>query len=143
MVSYSRNPNYLCCTLKKLLYIVTVLLYLATTSGVKVNLHYCMGSYQSFDLYSNHSDECGKCGMSLESPNGCCKNELKIVKLQVDQSTSFIGYSINHIEAPSVISSGFTLVSPIASQNLYTPVNYVPPDPSGPVLYVRNRVFRI
>jgi len=102
-----------------------------------------MGSYQSFELYTHHEDECGKCGMSLEKPNGCCKCELKLVKLQVDQSSSFVNFAIPQIDAATGVLSGFMSVSAISSHFFLTPTDYSPPKPHGPDLYLRNRVFRI
>lgn len=136
-------PAIFVIAVKKLIYILAVFFYLITTSGVIVNMHYCMGNYQSFDVYSGHQDECGKCGMSLETPNGCCKNELKIVKLVVDQSTSTVSFSIDKMEASAVVASGFVVANTIPNLHISESTEYAPPEPSGPDVYIRNRVFRI
>jgi len=69
--------------LKKLLAISLAVVYLAISSGVVVNIHYCMGEIAEVALGHKSSDKCGKCGMENE---GCCHDDVKVVKIQDSQS---------------------------------------------------------
>ena len=41
--------------------------YLASSSGVAVQWHYCMGKLRSVDVgFSSHEESCSKCGMKKE-----------------------------------------------------------------------------
>lgn len=80
--------------MKKLFSVFTVALYFTMTCGVLINQHYCMGRFQSFNLYSVDKHECSNCGMPMDQSQGCCKNEVKIVKVQNDQDVSSISFSI-------------------------------------------------
>ncbi len=129
--------------MKKLLYIITVFLYVTMACGVVINLHYCMGRYQSFDLYTAQKNECGKCGMPMDKPHGCCKDEVKIVKLQDDHTTSTVSYSIKNIEVPATIPSGFIAKASTASDELQRQEDHAPPELSAQDVYLHNCVFRI
>jgi hypothetical protein len=129
--------------MKKLLYIITVFLYVTMACGVVINLHYCMGRYQSFDLYTAQKNECGKCGMPMDKSHGCCKDEVKIVKLQDDQNTSTVSYTIKNVEAPTIIPSDFIEASAITPDKLQKQEDHSPPELSNQDIYLNNCVFRI
>ena len=65
--------------MKKAVIAILALLYIITTSGVVVNVHYCMGTVASVTYGHEAPESCGKCGM-IEK-DGCCHSELKVVKL--------------------------------------------------------------
>src|SRR5574338_1116112 len=123
--------------MKKLLYIITVFLYVTMSCGVIVNLHYCMGRYQSFDLYTAQKNECGKCGMPLDKSHGCCKDEVKIVKLQTDQNTSTVSFTIKTAESPAAVPSDFIAVSVITSDKLQHRADHAPPELSDQDVYLQ------
>lgn len=140
--------NLVICTIfipemKKLLAVITVFLYVTMSCGVIVNLHYCMGRYQSFDLYSSEKNDCGKCGMPMDKSHGCCKDEVKIVKLQDDQNTSTVSYTIKNVEAPTIIPSDFIEASAITPDKLQKQEDHSPPELSNQDIYLNNCVFRI
>lgn len=67
------------------------LLYLSATSGMVMNVHYCMGKFSSisFGYEKDHNDgTCDRCGM-LKTENHCCKDKVAEVKLNdVHQNAS-------------------------------------------------------
>jgi hypothetical protein len=92
--------------MKKLLVIALASIYLLVSSGVVVNLHYCMGKLSSMGLIHHDSKTCGNCGMDN---NGCCKDEVKVVKLQDNQDLAAGFLAIPKLEAiqptyPAVVS---------------------------------------
>ena len=97
--------------MKKILASISMLVYFAMTCGVIVNLHYCMGRVQSFEFYGIEKKVCDVCGMSLKNTHGCCKEEMKILKIQDDQNKAQASYTIKSIEVPATIPSDFIVTS--------------------------------
>ena len=75
------------------------LLYLSATSGMVMNVHYCMGKISSisFGHEKDHNDgTCDKCGM-LKTENHCCKDEVSEVKLNDVHETSTVAFELSDI----------------------------------------------
>lgn len=141
-----RNPGYryyLYGRMKKLLLSLTVLVYLFMSCGVIINLHYCMGNYHSFDIYSNAKDECGTCGMKMDKPHSCCKDEVKILKIHDDQNFTPANYSVKNVQAPVTNPSSFSASSIIPSDHFFNEADLIPPELSGQGIYLQHCVFRI
>lgn len=134
--------------MKKLFTISLAFLYLLISSGLLVEIHHCMGRIADATLHlvahEPRTGECGKCGMpKSDESEHCCKDEIKLVKLDSDQKPASLAYQIG---APVAI------LEPMGWPQLYTPIlelremelpkaNAPPPDlPSRQVLYC---VFRI
>jgi hypothetical protein len=129
--------------LKKLLATISTLIYFAVTSGIVINMHYCMDRLDSTGLYKAKTAICSKCGMHVSDSNGCCHDEIKIVKLTNDHTVSQYNHEIKAPEAPA-----FSHSSLIADLNieLVQKVNYLnhsPPLLSRQDTYLQNCVFRI
>lgn len=91
--------------LKKLLTISLAFLYLLVSSGLLVEIHHCMGRIAdaSLHVFAHEKEEgtCGKCGMpKTEEFAHCCKDEVKLVKVDDDQKAAGTYYQI---EAPVAI----------------------------------------
>lgn len=71
--------------MKRLAAICLSLVYLAMVSGVVVNTHYCMGKVASVAIGHSDSDRCDDCGMAN---TGCCKDEVKVLKVSDTHSAS-------------------------------------------------------
>ena len=78
--------------MKKIAIILLLFVYGFTTVGATVDVHYCMNKYVGWELGDHNEDEkCGKCGMTeSKTKNGCCKDEVKQVKLNGDYQKSAI-----------------------------------------------------
>jgi hypothetical protein len=77
------------------------LLYFSATSGMVMNVHYCMGKFSSisFGHEKDHNDgTCDRCGM-LKTENHCCKDEVSEVKLNDANQTSSIDFELSAISA--------------------------------------------
>ena len=128
--------------MKKAFLAILTLLYSVVSSGIAMDLHYCMGKKAGIDLYGMGGDRCGQCGMK-EKKNSCCFDEHRFYKL-----------SDSHKNVTNTISFGVPVLcvanefSPFAIQ---PPVCLVladeyyssPPGSSGPSLFLKNRVFRL
>lgn len=125
--------------MKKILVTILAFIYLGVSSGIAMNIHYCMGKISSIDMLHN-TDKCGKCGMKL-GHKGCCKDEFKIVKLS--DSHKLISNDIN-IFTPvinnhySIFNTDFIFLEISSSLN-----NNSPPQSPGVSLNILHSVFRI
>lgn len=103
--------------MKKVLAAILAVLYLGTSTGATVHIHYCMGELADMGLGKNKSKTCGKCGMekSDEKDNGCCKDEQKFIKNTTDQKVAETGIQMMQL-ASNVLPVSFlkyrTLIFP-------------------------------
>lgn len=129
--------------MKKVLTIVIAFLYLAVSSGLVVEIHYCMGKKvgSTISVTEKETHFCDKCGMDSQS-NGCCHNDLKFYKLQDSHKQVSAYYIIN---APvAILPSYDTFNAAVATvTNHKTVLCNSPPNSGQPSLCVLNCVFRI
>ena len=127
--------------MKKFLVISLACIYLAISSGVVVNLHYCMGKLAEIALAKSQSGKCGKCGMEN---TGCCHDDTKIVKLQDSHQLNSIQVDIAKAEAiapAQVPNFDCSLMDECSHSQLK---NHSPPDITDKLsLTLLNCVFRI
>jgi hypothetical protein len=128
--------------MRKALVISLALVYFAVSSGVVVNLHYCMGKLAGTELgHSSVSDTCGKCGM--ERDGDCCKDEVKLVKADITANfvNSFMHAGKADITLPDHQQFDYTF-SYFNQGRIYSSI-HAPPLVSDIPLYIKNCVFRI
>lgn len=128
--------------MKKFAASILILVYFTVTTGFVVSVHYCMGKLSSVELGYTGKSECGKCGMNLEKSHGCCKDDVKLVKVQVDQN--FAKTTSPDFSLALSANNSFADHSP----SLQSLNNAGYPLPHGPPLdkqdtYLQNRVFRL
>ena len=129
--------------MKKSIASILLILYVAFSSGVVINFHYCMDSFDSVQFGASKSDYCGVCGMHKTESNECCKDEVKIFKIKDDQQSSAINFKF---------SSGNAFVADVPVWNETTSQVRSPhqlflqthsPPISKQETYLQNCVFRI
>ncbi|MCB0700686.1 MAG: hypothetical protein H6551_04865 [Chitinophagales bacterium] len=77
--------------MKKLFVIPLLLLYITAVSGVMINLHYCGQALESWSLYADESGCTDDgCGDESDENDGCCKDEVIVVKVNQDQDAPTI-----------------------------------------------------
>lgn len=131
---------------KKVIILLSFFCYLAVTTGVIMNFHYCMKKLASVHIYETAADECGNCGMDMHDGEmtGCCRDDIKVVKLDQDERPLVLtSYDIPSLEPIEVIPSVFILTpfENIDEQRHYH--NHSPPLLSMQDTYLHNNVFRI
>lgn len=114
---------------------------MAASSGVVLNLHYCMGNLASIRV-DNFKDNLCKCGMKTTS-KGCCHNEVKVVKLTNVHKQAIVNFQPT---APVVLMQmGVSLID--ICKTFETDLNISlakgPPILNSPPIYLSNCVFRI
>jgi hypothetical protein len=105
-----------------------------------------MGKYVSWSVINEKKDTCGKCGMESSKTKGCCSDQQRIFKINVDQSETVIfspGLSIDYnyyINTTSAyFGTDFLIPDEILPSTGSKPPNYLP-DTRLHLLYC---VFRI
>jgi hypothetical protein len=89
--------------MKRLLAIFLALIYIATTSGIVINTHYCMGEIADIALGASNDAKCGTCGMENE---GCCHDDLQVIKLTENHHYTSINFEIPVFESISFNHAG-------------------------------------
>ncbi len=132
--------------MKKFIVAISALVYMSTSSGAILHIHYCMGKIVDWDLGHNTSKTCGGCGMerSDEKGNGCCKDEHKFIKINTDQKIAETGFQLIKLIAVTLPVS-FVEILPVSFLSLTkeNPISHAPPRSSGVAVYIRNCVFLI
>ena len=128
--------------MKKILVSILAVFYFTSSVGATVHLHYCMDELISWSLLNSDGNKCEKCGM--EKDGGCCKDENKFVKSNVDQKVA---------EAALQLIQTATVATPVAliypSEHYFSsliqeyPESNAPPRSNGVGIYILNSVFRI
>ena len=101
-----------------------------------------MDDFDSAQFGANKSDYCGVCGMHKSEANECCKDEVKIFKIQDDQQTSAINFkfsSPDEVVADLPIWNETIFVGSTRQLYLHT----LSPPLSKQDTYLQNCVFRI
>lgn len=133
---------YLCSVVKKFIVAILAFLYLGVSSGIAMEIHYCMGKKAGVDFFGSGSDKCGKCGMS-EKKNGCCNDEHKFFKLDDlhKKATGDVSFKV----PPSTLTVGFPVFDFLLEHTLLSNSlqNHSPPVYKKPSACILNCVFRI
>jgi|SRR5215204_1038560 len=128
--------------MKKILVSIVAVFYLASSVGATVHLHYCMDKLINWSLLNSDGDKCDKCGMKKD--DGCCKDENKFVKNNVDQKVAE-----SAIQLIQIVTVATPTAFIYASENYFSsliqecPISHAPPRSNGVGIYILNSVFRI
>lgn len=102
-----------------------------------------MNKFHSWELGAADDDNCNKCGMSTQKSNGCCRDELKVFKLDTDKlATKAVVYQFSIPAVPTTILSWFILPDVQQSTEREYRING-PPLISKQDTYLNNCVFRL
>lgn len=140
--------------MKKFLATILALVYLTSSAGATLHLHYCMDKLVAWYLSeSNKKDKaCPYCGMPATSESqhcgkqasGCCKDELKQVKLEGDQKIAESSLPLLHIHGEIITPLVADFSAPRnAALTVKYPVNNAPPRTGNISLFILNCIFRI
>ena len=77
--------------------------YGTTTVGATVHLHFCMNKFISWNFNETENKTCGKCGMKESATKkGCCKDEVKQLKIDNDYQKSTVESFIKTFQVPTI-----------------------------------------
>ncbi|MFM7645447.1 MAG: HYC_CC_PP family protein [Sphingomonadales bacterium] len=127
----------------RILLAISLCCLLSLSSGLTLNVHFCMNQVADVTLFSSSDHHCNFCGMQEES-DGCCHQEKQLVKLIQDQyPPHFFNYTI--VPATAFIPAEQPPLSTIQVQALGSVAGTAerPPDRASVPLYVSHCDFRI
>jgi hypothetical protein len=127
--------------MKRTIATILAFLYLATSSGATITVHYCMGEFVSKGFLKDN--KCGKCGME-KTKEGCCEDEEQVVKTPQDDHSFHTPY-LSFAPAITVLQRSYIDITLVFSSISPAVIihNNSPPGVFGSSLCIRNCVFRI
>ena len=132
--------------MKKLVVAILSFLYISTSSGATLQMHYCMDKLVDWSI--GHNDEkntCNNCGMEKDGmgKNACCKDEQKQLKIEKDQKTTTAFELTLSLATSLPVSYPVYNFVGISSVTEKFPLSNAPPRSPQLAVYIRNRSFRI
>jgi len=138
--------------MKKFLLTILAFVYLSTSMGATIHLHYCMGKLFSWSLVDNDSKNCSECGMPKDGTsghcmsfkNGCCQDSEAHLQLDKDQKATEAAYTFSALSFAAL-----PVATPILHDNYVDsyitgyPTTNAPPEPDKVPVFIRNCTFRI
>lgn len=134
---------YLCFTVKRFFAAILLLTCMVTTTGFVVSTHYCMGRVDGVQLGAVKENTCSKCGMHTDNSGGCCRDEIKVVKLEQEpQQAKAVLPSFGVQPTVSRVPAFFT--QPFLNYNRHNGAFDIrPPVPDKTEVHIVHCVFRI
>jgi len=138
--------------MKKALATILAIIYLSTSMGATIHLHYCMGKLVAWGLLDRDNKDCVSCGMPKQQASegcmvamkGCCHDEHKQIKNEKDQKADQASLEYAKIFTPVAILSYNTWTDPFVASPVQTlPVIKGPPLITDIPVFLRNCNFRI
>jgi hypothetical protein len=137
---------------KKVLVTILAFVYLYSSMGATIHLHYCMGKLASWGLINHETSTCPQCGMvkktsasqCVAAKMDCCKDEHKQIKTDKDQKLSpseFFKYN-SLSQAIALDEQAIHNIKAFAISIQY-PNTHAPPLIGKLPLFVLHRNFRI
>jgi hypothetical protein len=138
--------------MKKVLATILAFVYLSTSMGATIHLHYCMGKLASWGLIDHESKNCARCGMIKKTSGSqhmaakmdCCRDEHKQIKTDKDQKlfpSEFFKYN-NLSQAISLNESALQAVKAFSISIEYPRTNAPPLSDKLP-LFILYSNFRL
>jgi hypothetical protein len=138
--------------MKKVLATILAVVYLSSSMGATIHLHYCMGKLASWGLIDHESNKCPECGMvkktsssqNMAAKMGCCRDEHKQIKTDKDQKlfpSEFFKY--NSLSQAIALSDTAVQSSKAFSISIEYPNNNAPPLSGKLPLFVLYRNLRL
>jgi hypothetical protein len=118
-------------------------MYMTVSSGIAMEIHYCMGEKAGVDFYDHSGDNCGRCGMKEENKKGCCNDEHKFLKLDDSHQKAVNAYNFNVGGIALPIHYPLYAVTLPPAEVLHSVNNHSPPPYFRPPARIFHGVFRI
>jgi hypothetical protein len=128
-------------SVKRISVTIVALIYLAITSGILVNVHYCMGEVATVDYGHTSASACAECGM--EEKEGCCSTKTAFVKVSEQHKAPSIHLEKNGTSDLLIHNHGFYSDDQVAYRiNVFPKPSsvYHPPSPPLTILYNNFRI---
>lgn len=133
-------------TMKKLFTAILAVIYIGSSTGATLHLHYCMGQLAEWGFGSKELKVCPGCGMDKKQTDtkGCCKDENKFIKNSTDQKNAESSFHLIDMTGTALLPVQAQLPTPhVISITEEKPPFKVPPRRCGLAVYILNRTFLI
>lgn len=110
--------------MKRVSTIFLLALYLVVTSGIVLNIHYCMGEVSNIAIATDSKTSCSTCGMDND---GCCHDDVKLVKLSDSHQPSWIQDDLFQFSIPLVRSQSTSVPEIRTKVKFYATHAHAPP----------------
>lgn len=132
--------------MKKIIIAILAILYIGSSAGASVHMHYCMGKMADWGIGHIDSKTCDNCGMEKteKTDNGCCKDEHKFFK--DDSAQKIAENNMQMLQLLSIALPPSYIVLPVVDFPSVTeenPMSHAPPRTNGVAVYIRNCIFLI
>lgn len=110
--------------MKKFLVLVLLTLYMGSSTGATLRMHYCKGRLVEVQLTAGADGHCTMCGAA--TAGNCCKSEHKTVKLDKDQQAAgSAAWTLPEAE----VATPLLLMAPAAPVQMaaHRPASHAPP----------------
>ena len=138
--------------MKRFFVFILAVMYLSTSMGATIHLHYCMGKLMNWGLIDHGSKSCMTCGMhmtsvfkgDISSKKNCCKDEHKEMRTNGDQKVTSAEFQFFKLfpDAATISFPALTTLQ-LSSIILENPTAHAPPLRGDKPLFLLNRNFRI
>lgn len=132
--------------MKRFVASILALIYLNTSIGVGVHVHYCMGKVASWGLGNQEPKSCSGCGMEKpeQKDSGCCKDKYTFFKNITDQKITESSLQVMPLMTVGMHPS-FTenLSFSFLSHTKENHISHAPPLNHGIPIYILNCIYRI
>ncbi|MBO9632391.1 MAG: hypothetical protein J7578_04690 [Chitinophagaceae bacterium] len=116
--------------MKQLLVFILAFLYLASSAGATVHLHYCKGKLVDIQVGDHDKKPCNGCASKKENKckKPCCKDEHRMVKLEKDHQKSAEG-QFHFVQPVATIAAPFFEIASVYFLNdeAELPFSHAPP----------------
>ena len=134
--------------MKKLLIFTLAFLVLLSSSGVMMNMHYCMGKFtgSSISLSYNSASNCTSCGMEKKAnaTKGCCHDSKTLLKSSTDQKLLNVEFRLIKSYPIVLFNNGYQFTElKFLSVNNNSFIVSSPPLIQRPPIFIRNCSFLI
>ncbi|MBG9378033.1 hypothetical protein I5907_17475 [Panacibacter sp. DH6] len=126
--------------MNKTVALILAFMYLSLSSGLAVNIHYCMGKVADVHV-NDYTETTCKCGKKSAKP--CCNNQFEVVKVQDAHQLATADFNL---QSPAIVLHSFqNLMALLTLPQVQTAMvaDHAPPLLSPPDIYLQNCVFRI
>lgn len=132
--------------MKRIIVSILAILYIGTSAGANVRLHFCMDQLISWQLGQETTDNCERCGMkkTASQEDGCCKDEQQFLKCSTDQKANSFALQLTPLSWAAIPSVHIGwLANRYRSISQSATLQQTGAFAVGLPLYLRNAVFRI
>lgn len=133
--------------MKQFVVSILAILYIGTSSGATLHMHFCMGKLVEMGLWHGKGTKCSNCESKKKATScnkKCCQDKHKTLQAAKDQKTAAAGFQLTEFTSTATLVNYLELppILPVAVKQALPPA-HAPPRSSKVQLFILNSNFRI